>query len=65
MSGKTGVDMRPVKAILSQALPPGDPLLQSVLQEPDWLSKEDGIPKLTVYFRLWVEHSRRERGGRA
>lgn len=63
MAEGAGVDFRLVKALFSQILPPGDPLLQAALQESDWFSKADGIPRLQVYFRLYSEREAKGRGG--
>lgn len=62
MSDHAGVDFRPVKALFSQILPPGDPLREAALATPDWLSRGEGIPTLTVFFRMWVERSRQAGG---
>jgi hypothetical protein len=58
-----GIDFRPVKALFIQVLPPGDPLREAAVTEPDHFpTKAEGLAKLTVYFRLWLAREAKERG---
>lgn len=46
------VDLRPVKKRALEILPPGDPVREALIKEPDLLPRAEGLFKLATYARV-------------
>lgn len=47
-----GMDLRPIKAEAMRLLQPGNPIRESLLQEPDYLPGSEAGPRMETYIRL-------------
>jgi hypothetical protein len=46
------VDLRLVKKRALETLPPGDPVREAIVKEPDLLPRSEGLVKLATYARV-------------
>lgn len=46
------VDLRLVKKRVLEILPPGDPVREALVKEPDLLPRPEGLVKLATYARV-------------
>jgi len=46
------VDLRLVKKCVLEILPPGDPVREALVKEPDLLPRPEGLVKLATYARV-------------
>lgn len=52
------VNLRDIKAGVQRLFPPGHPLREALLREPDELTREDARSRLVAYVRLACAYRR-------
>jgi hypothetical protein len=53
------IDLRPCKAFAKKHYTAGDPWLESLLKEPDWVPREHGLQLIRMYVTVLLDRKAR------